>query len=161
MAHAQLPNQSALAIPRKIGAELRKRHLLVGELSKSSVSNHVRLKLLGAQFYRAGDFEQRRRMKFYVCYRSSSIKGVEECFQIKSAVNLEFGSFAFSLPIAASGESAFAIAPFAMRDIQPLVVPFSRGREIVNFVAASLQSFPAQGRLYPGVFELCDVSAEF
>jgi len=66
MAHAQLPNESALAIPRKIRAELRKWHLLIGELSKNSVPNHVRLKLLSAQLYRTDDFEQRRRMKFYV-----------------------------------------------------------------------------------------------
>src|SRR5262249_17235104 len=51
MTHAQVPNQSALAIPGKIRAELRKRHLLVGELSKSSMSNHVRSKLLGVQVY--------------------------------------------------------------------------------------------------------------
>ena len=138
MAQAQFPNQSALAIPRKIGAELRKRHLLVRELSKSSMSNHVRVELVGAQFYRAGDFQQRGRMKFYVCHRSNNTKGIEECFQIKGAVNLESGGFAFLLPIAATGESAFAIGPFTMRDIQPLVVPFSSCGEIVNFVAASL-----------------------
>ncbi|PYI70109.1 MAG: hypothetical protein DMF08_12335 [Verrucomicrobia bacterium] len=66
MAHAQLPNQSAFAIPGKIRAEFRKWYLLVREGSKSGVSNHVRSKLLGAYFYRTDDFEQRRRMKFYV-----------------------------------------------------------------------------------------------
>ena len=71
------------------------------------MSDDVRLELLGAQVYRAGDFEQRRRLKFYVCHRFTNAESIEECFQIKSAVNLEFGGIAFSIPIAATGESAF------------------------------------------------------
>ena len=102
------------------------------------MSDHVRLELLCAQFYRAVDFEQRRRLKFYVCHRFTNAESIEECFQIKSAVNLEFGGIAFSIPIAATGKSAFVVAPFTVRDIQPLVVPFSRGGEIINFVAAPL-----------------------
>ncbi len=124
------------------------------------MSDHVRLELLGAHVYRAGDFEQRRRLKFYVCHRFTNAESIEECFQIQSAVNLEFGDVAFSIPIAATGEGAFPVAPFTMRDIQSLVVPFGRGGQIINFVAAPLQSVAAQGRLDPGVFELCHVSAE-
>src|SRR5437667_244662 len=119
MAHAQLPNKSAVAIPREIGAKVRKRHLLVRELSKSSMSNHVRLQLLGAQVYRAGDFEQRQRLKFYVCYRFTKTESIEECFQIKGAVNLEFGGVAFSIPIAATGESAFAVAAIGIEKATP------------------------------------------
>ncbi len=102
------------------------------------MSDHVRLELLGAQVYRAGDFEQRRRVKFYVCHRFTNAESIEECFQIQGAVNLEFGDVAFSIPIAATGEGAFPVAPFTMRDIQSLVVPFGRGGEIINFVAAPL-----------------------
>jgi hypothetical protein len=46
------------------------------------MSNHVRTELLGAQIYRAGDFEQRRRLKFCVCKRFTNAESVEECFQI-------------------------------------------------------------------------------
>ena len=46
------------------------------------MSDHVRLELLGAQVYRAGDFEQRRRLKFYVCHRFTNAESIEECFQI-------------------------------------------------------------------------------
>src|SRR4030095_666396 len=99
-------------------------------------------------------------MKFYVCHWSINVESIEDCFQIKGAVNLEFGGVAFSIPIAATGESAFPVAPFTMRDIQSLVVPFGRGGQISNFVATSFQSFAAQGRLDPGVLEFCNVPAE-
>ena len=77
-------------------------------------------------------------MKFYVCHRSTNAESIEKCFQIKGAVNLEFGRVAFSIPIAASGKSAFAVTPFTVADIQPLVVPFSSGGKIINFVATPL-----------------------
>ena len=99
-------------------------------------------------------------MKLYVCQRFTNAEGVEKSFQIQSAVNLEFGDVGFAIPIAATSEGAFPVAPFTMRDIQSLIVPFGRGGQITNFVAASLQPVPAQSRLDPGVFEFCDVSAE-
>ncbi len=46
------------------------------------MSDDVRLELLGAQVYRAGDFEQRRRLKFYICHRFTNAESVEESFQI-------------------------------------------------------------------------------
>src|SRR4029450_9343126 len=99
-------------------------------------------------------------MKFYVCHWSINAKSIEKCFQIEGTVNLEFGGVAFSIPIAATGESAFPVAPFTLGDIQPLVVPFSRGREITNFVPAPVHSLAPQRRLPPGFFQLCDVSPE-
>src|SRR4051812_3163266 len=109
------------------------------------MSNYVRVELLGAQIYRAGDFEQRRRLKFCGCQWFTNAESVEECFQIQGAMNLEFGDVGFSIPIAATGEGAFRVAPFTMPDIQSLVVPFGRGGQIINFVATSLQSVAAQG----------------
>ena len=75
-------------------------------------------------------------MKFYICHRFTNAESIEECFQIQGAVNLEFGDVAFSIPIPATGEGAFPVAPFTMRDIQSLVVLFGRGGQIINFVAA-------------------------
>src|SRR5262245_12063016 len=102
------------------------------------MSDHVRLKLLGAQAYRALEFEQGRGIKFYFCHRFTKAESVNESFQIQGAVNLEFDGVSFSIPIAAAGEGTFPVAPFTMRDIQSLVVPFGRGGQIINFVAASL-----------------------
>src|SRR5262249_778162 len=144
----------------KIGAELGKRHLLIHKISKSSMPDYFRSGLPGAQVYRAGDFEQRRRIKFYVYDRFTNAESAEESFQIQAAVNLEFGGVGFLIPIAVTGEHAFPVAPFTMCDIQSLVVPLGRGGEITDFVATSLQSFAAQGRLDPGVFDLRHVSAK-
>src|SRR5215470_20265132 len=117
MAHPQFANQSAFAIPRKIRAEFRKWHLFVGELSKSGMSDHVRSKLIGAQFYSAGNFEQRWRLKLYIHQRFTDASRIEESFQINRAVNLEFRGVAFSIPIAATRKSAFAVVPFTMRNV--------------------------------------------
>src|ERR1700751_4207991 len=101
------------------------------------MSDYFRLRMPSPQVYRAGDFEQRRRMKFYIFNRFTNAERVKESLKIQGAVNLEFCGVGFSIPIAATGKGALSVAPFTMRDIQSLVVPFGRGGQIGNFVAAS------------------------
>src|SRR5262249_11338477 len=160
MADAQLANQRAFAIPREIRAEIRERHLFVHERPKSSVPDDARPKLLGAEVYRTGDFDKRGRTEFRVCKRFSPAESIKECFQIKAALNLEFGGVALPIPIAAAGDAAPAVAPLTVRDVQSLVIPFCCSGEIPNFVAVALQSVPAQRRLDSGLFDFRDVSAE-
>src|SRR5215471_10650668 len=160
MVDAQLVDECAFAIPRKIGGEIGERHVFVRERSKSSVSDNVRPKLLGAEIHRAGDFDQRGRIELRVFERFPETESCKKCFQIEAALNLEFGGVAFPIPIAAAGETAPAVAPLAMRDIQPLVVPFCGSGEVSSFVAAALQSLPAQRRLDSSLFDFRDISAE-
>src|SRR6266446_8469586 len=160
MPDAQIVDECAFAIPRKIGGEIGERHAFVRERSNSSVPDDVRPKLLGAEIHRTGDCDQRRRIELRVFERFPETECSKKCFQIETALNLEFGSVAFPIPIATAGETALAVAPLAMRDIQPLVVPFCGSGEVSNFVAAALQSLPAQRRLDSGFFDFRDVSAE-
>src|SRR5262245_66410082 len=97
-------------------------------------------------------------MEFRVCERFSQAKGIKECFQIEAALNLEFGGVAFPIPIAAPVETAPAVAPLAVRDVQPLVIPFCCSGEIPNFVAAAFQSIAAQRRLDPRLSDLRSAS---
>ena len=65
------------------------------------------------------------------------------------------------IPIRAAGKTAHAITPFAMCNIQVLVVPFGGRGEVSHFVAAPLQSIAAEGRLYARLLDLGDVTAKF
>src|SRR5207249_3622760 len=160
MADAQLVDECAFAIPRKIGGEIGERHVFVRERSKSSVPDDVRPKLLSAEIHRTSDFDQRGRIELRIFERLAETESSKKCFQIKAALNLEFGGVAFPIPIAAAGETAPAVAPLAMRDIQPLVVPFCGSGEVSNFVAVALQSLTVQRRLNSSLFDFRDVSAE-
>ena len=81
MTHAQFPNKGAPAVPRKIRAEFRERHLLIRELPKRSVPDDVRPKSARIEIYRASDFEKRRRMKFDAFERFPNPESIKECFE--------------------------------------------------------------------------------
>jgi hypothetical protein len=65
------------------------------------------------------------------------------------------------VPIAASRKRAHVVTPFAVCDIQALVVPFGGGRQASHFVIAALQPLAMQRRLDPCILDFSDVSAEF
>src|ERR1051326_413272 len=160
MTDAQLVDECAFAIPRKIGGEIGERDVFVRERSKRSGPDDVRPKVLGAEIHRTGDFDQRGRIEVHIFEELSGTESRKKCFQIEAALNLEFGGVAFPIPIAIAGETAPGVAPLAMRDIQPLVVPFCGSGEVSNFVAAALQSLSTHRRLDSSLFDFRDVSAE-
>ena len=161
MAHPQVANHCALTVPRKIGSEIGERHRLVVELPKSGVPDDFWPKFSWPEIYRPGDFDQRRRVKFRAGERFPQAQSIKKRLQIQGAAYLEIGVVTFPVPISASDETALAVAPFAMCDVQVLIIPFSGGGQISYFIAAALQSVPVQRRLYVRLFDFCDVSAKF
>src|SRR6266446_10090173 len=160
MAHAQVPNQCALPVPGKIRGEIREGGLLVRELPKRGVSDDFWSKSIRSEIYRAGNLDERRRVKFRACERFAQAKSIKKRLQIQAAARFEIGGVRFPVPISASGKTALAIAPFAMRDVQVPIIPFGSSGKISHFVAAALQSVPVQRRLYMRLFDFRDVSAE-
>src|SRR6266481_357257 len=63
MAHTQVANECARAVPRKIGRQIGERDRLVTELPKSGVPDYIWPKSIWPESDQAGDFNQRRRMK--------------------------------------------------------------------------------------------------
>ena len=53
MVYAQVSNERALTIPRKIGSKIGERHTLVTELPKIGVPDNMWPKLIGPEIYRA------------------------------------------------------------------------------------------------------------
>src|SRR6476660_6743320 len=136
MAHAQIPNQCALAVPGKIRGELREGRLLVRELPKGGVPDDLWSKSIRSKIYRAGDLDQGRRVKFRAGERFAQAKSIKKGLQIQGAARFEIGGVRFPVPISASGKAALAVAPFAMCDVQVLTIPFSSSGQVADFVAA-------------------------
>jgi len=88
-------------------------------------------------------------------------QSIEKSLQIQAAAHLKIHGAAFRVPIGASGKTAHAVTPFAMCDIQVLVIPFDGSGQVAHFVVAPFQSIAAQRRLYARLLDFCDVSAEF
>ena len=80
MMHPQIADECALAVPGKIGRQIRERHIFVRELPENSVPNDVRSKSFRSEIYRTGDFDQRRRMKFHAGERSAQTESVKKRF---------------------------------------------------------------------------------
>ena len=117
-------------------------------------------KSIRSEIYRAGNLDERRRVKFRACERFAQAKSIKKRLQIQAAARFEIGGVGFPVPISVSGKTALAVAPFAMCDIQVLIIPFRRSGQISHFVAAALQSVAAQRRFDARLFDFRDVSAE-
>src|SRR5205814_9324258 len=118
-------------------------------------------KSIPSEIDRAGNLDQRRRVKFHAGERSAQAKSVKKRLQIQAAARFEIGGVRLPVPISASGKTAIAIAPFAMCNVQVLIIPFGSGGQISHFVVAALQSVSLQRRLHARLFDFRDVSAEF
>ena len=92
---------------------------------------------------------------------SLSPECIKKRFQIQTAARLQTRAAALHIPIRAPCKIAHAITPFAMCNIQLLVVPFRCRGEVSHFVAAPLQSIAAEGRLNARLLDLGDVTAKF
>src|SRR6266496_368353 len=161
MSQAQVPDQCALAVPRKISCEIGKWNFLVSEPAKSNVSDDIRLEAIGPKIYRAGNLDDWRRLKFDCRNRLAKSECVKKRFQIQTAARLQTRLVALHIPVGAPGKTAHTVVPFAMCNIQLLVVPFCCGGEVFHFIAAPLQSIAAEGRFYMRLLELGDVAAKF
>ena len=161
MAHAQLVNECSFAIPRKIRTKIGERHIFIRKRSKSSVPDDVGSNLLRTEIYRTCDFDERRRTEFRFFERFAQTESIKKCLQIEAALNLEFGDFAFPIPIGTTGDTAPVVAPLIMCNIQPLIVPFCGSGRVSYFIAVALQSVPAQRRLDSSLFDFRNVSGEF
>ena len=118
-------------------------------------------KSIWPEIYRTGSLHDGRRVKFRAGERFTQPKSIKKRLQIQAAPGFEIGGVGFRVPISASGKTALAIAPFAMCDVQMLIIPFRSNGQISHFVAAALQSVPVQSRFYARLFDFRDVSAEF
>ena len=67
---------------------------------------------------------------------------------------------ALLVPISTARKSAHVVTPFAVCDIQALVVPFGGGGQVSHLVVAALQALATQRRLEPRILDFGDVSAE-
>jgi hypothetical protein len=161
MTQAQVPDQCALAVPRKISGEVGKRNFLVTEPAKGKVSDDIRFEAIGPKIYRAGNLDDWRRLKFDCRNRLAESERVKKRFQIQTAARLQTRLVALHIPVSAPGKTAHTVTPFAMCNIQLLVVPFCCRGELSHFVAAPLQSIAAQGRLDARLLDLGDVAGKF
>src|SRR4029077_2045204 len=117
MAHTQVANECALAVPRKIGSKIGERDRLVTELPKRGVPDYIGPKSIRPETQRAGDFDHRRRAELDAGKRFAQPESVKKTFQIQAAARLEIRSVGFAIPISAAGKVALAVAPLAMRDV--------------------------------------------
>ena len=138
MLDAQVPYQCALPVPGKISGEIRERHRLVGNLAKSGVTDDVWSKPIRSEIYEAGDFDQRRRVKCHVRERATETQSIKKTFQIQAAAHLKICAVALPTPLGTARKTAHAVTPFAVCDLEALVVPFSHRRQVPNFVIAAL-----------------------
>ena len=160
MAHTQVPDERALAVPGEIGSKIGERYLIITELPKGGVPDQIWPKSIRSEIYRAGDFDQRRRVKLDAGEWFAQPESIKKGFQIQAAAQLEIGDVGFAVPISAPRKIALAVAPLAMCDVQVLLIPFASSGQVSHFVAAALQSVAAQRRLYVRFFDFCDVSGE-
>src|SRR5207245_2545467 len=133
---------------------------MVREVTKSCLTDDFWPKSLRSEIYRAGNLDQGRRLKFRAGEPSAQAKSVKKCLQIQTAARFEVGGVGFRVPISAPGKTAVAVAPFAMCNVQVLIIPFGGSGQISHFVSAALQSVPVQGCLHVRLFDFGDVSAE-
>src|SRR5437899_5085660 len=121
MAHAQIPNERALAVPREIGSKIGERDRLITEPLKSCVPDDIWPKSIWRKSYRAGDFNHRRRMKFDTGERFAQPESIKKGSQIKVAAYLEIGGIGFAGPIIPPGQITFCIVGFAVLDVQVII----------------------------------------
>ena len=86
---------------------------------------------------------------------------VEEKFQIQTAARLKIRAVALPIPIGAAGKTAQLVTPFALCDVQMLVLPLRRDGEVPHFVVAPLQSIAAQRRLDARILDLATSPVNF
>src|SRR6266536_3181898 len=89
MTQAQVPDQCALAVPRKISCEIGKRNFLVSEPAKGKVSDDIRLEALGPKIYRAGNLDDWRRLQFDCRNRLDKYECVKIRFQNQAGARLK------------------------------------------------------------------------
>ena len=162
MSQAQVPDQCALAVPGKISCEIRERDFFVGESAKSNVSNDARLEAIRPKIVPSRKPRPQAALEIQCSASGSpSPNASRKAFKSRLLRVWKLALLPCTFQFGAACKTAHVIAPFAMCDIQLLVVPFCGHGEVSHFVAAPLQSITAECRLDARLLDLGDVAAKF